>query len=338
GEATAASIYNRRAGARWHSFSAPNRLERFAIGCSGVTTMDEVMPALFGQDGRQRLPHRLPQCRARPRPHLAQPGLDLRPQLLNRVVVWRVRWQLPDLRPGLGDRPPHRRPLVGRQIVPDHDVARPQRRYQDLLHIGLEGRRVRGSLEHQRGHHPVLRQGRDQGVHRPMPLRHTVDHPLPAQGPAIQAGQGGMGPRLIDKYQAGWVHSGQTLPPVLTLRLHVGPLLLGGVHHFFFTVTPKLARTRWMVLRWTGAPKRSRSSAKVVSGASATKPTKRKRSSSSSLRGAPPAWGRAATEPSWRRRWRRRRIQAVETWKRWASCVREAWPSSQARTTRSRRS
>src|SRR5262249_9508292 len=70
-------------------------LEHFSPGCSGVTAMSEGVLAILGRNGLQGLGHGVPQRLGRPRRRFAQPGLDLGPDLLNRVEVRRVRRQVP---------------------------------------------------------------------------------------------------------------------------------------------------------------------------------------------------------------------------------------------------
>ena len=56
-------------------------------------------------------------------------------------------------------------------------------------------------------------------------------------------------------------------PPLVPLGGDVGPVLLGGPVHFFFTLRPSAATARHSVDRATVSFSRSRSSSRVASGA-----------------------------------------------------------------------
>src|SRR5262249_1396816 len=157
-------------------------------------------------------------------------------------------------------------------------------------YIGPERQRVGGPLEDQGAHHPVAADGRDQGSGLPTPLRRATDHPSPAGGAAVQPGQGRVRADLVQKHETIPGGAGHPATEGRPLVADVRPLLFGGVHHFFFTVQSSRASARAMVLRWTGAARRSRSSARVASGCSVTSTSKRRRRWSVILGLGPPAW------------------------------------------------
>ena len=78
----------------------------------------------------------------RPRRDPAKLSLELRPQLLDRVVVGAVRRQGQGSRPRTLDRLCHVSSEVGFEVVEDHHVPRTEFRDQHLIHIGLERLRV----------------------------------------------------------------------------------------------------------------------------------------------------------------------------------------------------
>jgi hypothetical protein len=70
------------------------RLEQFAFGCSMVTARCETVQTVLRGDGLQGLGDGVPQGFRRSRLRLSQEGLDLSPNLLDRVAVRRVRRQV----------------------------------------------------------------------------------------------------------------------------------------------------------------------------------------------------------------------------------------------------
>src|SRR5262245_2918961 len=70
-------------------------LVRFSLACSGISAVPEVVPALRGAEGIDRLPQESPQAIDRPLAGLAQQGLELGEGQLDRVEVRAVRRQQP---------------------------------------------------------------------------------------------------------------------------------------------------------------------------------------------------------------------------------------------------
>src|SRR5712671_4681485 len=74
-------------------------------------------------------------------PRRSHEGFEFREGLFDRIEVWAIRWQESQLRPDLFDRRPHLRLFVDGEVVQHYNVARPQRRHQDLFDV-REKRRV----------------------------------------------------------------------------------------------------------------------------------------------------------------------------------------------------
>ena len=94
-------------------------------------------------------------------------GQELRPQLLDRVVVRAVWRQGQDGRARTLDRLRHVPREVGLEVVEDHHVPRAEFRDQHLIHIGLERLRVGRPGENQRRPYPIQAQGSDHGRRTP---------------------------------------------------------------------------------------------------------------------------------------------------------------------------
>lgn len=83
------------------------------------------------------------------------------------------------------DRGPHLRLLVDREVVEDDDIARAQRRDQDLFDVGEERRIVNGPIEHRRRAHPVQTEYGDHRVRLPVPARGVIVESGAARAPAV---------------------------------------------------------------------------------------------------------------------------------------------------------
>jgi hypothetical protein len=72
---------------------------------------------------------------------LSQESFELGEDLLDGVEVGRVLRQEDEAGSNISDRLPHGFSLVGAEIVEDYDVARLQRRHEELFDIGGSARR-----------------------------------------------------------------------------------------------------------------------------------------------------------------------------------------------------
>ena len=78
-----------------------------------------------------------------------------------------------------------------------------------------------------------MAQGGDEGGELPVAVRCLADQSLTSRRPATQACHVRSGASFIDENQLPRVDRGLLLSPVLTRRLDVFPVLLGGVQRFF---------------------------------------------------------------------------------------------------------
>ena len=83
-----------------------------------------------------------------------------------------------EARPDVADRTSHHLSLVGAQIVEDHDVARFQRRDEELFDIGVEALAVDGPIEQAGRVDAVVAQGGEESCGLPAAVRNLVDEAL----------------------------------------------------------------------------------------------------------------------------------------------------------------
>ncbi len=178
---------------------------------------------------------------------------------------------------GGGDRRPHRRALVGRQVVHDHDIARLQRRAQDLLDVGQEPPPGHRPIQHHRCCEAAQAQTGDEGGGLPVPMQDAGAQPLAAGATPVQAGHFGRGAGLVEEHQLGRIKVGLRLKPRLPCRGDVRAVLLGRMRGFLY-VMPRAAKKRHSVPMLADAPRSSRrracNSAKVRWGVTVTRPSK----------------------------------------------------------------
>jgi hypothetical protein len=103
---------------------------------------------------------------------------ELGEDLLDGVEVGRVFRQEDEAGSDIPDRLAHRLSPVGAEIVEDHDVARLQRRDEELFDIGVEALAVDGPVEQAGRVDAVVAQGGEESRGLPLALRDLVDEAL----------------------------------------------------------------------------------------------------------------------------------------------------------------
>ena len=138
-------------------------------------------------------------------------------------------------------------PLWGAEIVHDDDVARLQRRHQDLFDIEPEALAVDRPVQEPRCDDAVVAQRCQDGQGPPVTVRPLAMQPLADRCPAAQPGHVGLGPvrraidsldrllfRLtIDEDQARRIDPMAILQPLPAPARDVGATLLGGEQRLF---------------------------------------------------------------------------------------------------------
>jgi len=69
---------------------------------------------------------------------LAQDSLKFGEELLNRIEIWAIRWKIAEGCAARFDDFPNTGDLVNADVVHDDNIASPERRGEDLFHIGQE--------------------------------------------------------------------------------------------------------------------------------------------------------------------------------------------------------
>jgi hypothetical protein len=123
-------------------------------------------------------------------------------------------------------RTPPPRPCVAAEVVHNQHVAGPQRRGEELPHVGEEALAVDGAVQHQRRDDALGPQCGDHGGGPPVPVRHGVEHALAARRPAVAPRHVRGGPGLVEEHEARGVER--------RLRRGPGPPRLGYVRPVLF--------------------------------------------------------------------------------------------------------
>ena len=119
------------------------------------------------------------------------------------------------------------------EVVDDDDVARLERRNQDLLDVGQETLAVDRTIDHTRRVDAIMTEGGQEGQRPPAAMRGLGDEPLAPSRTAVGARHIGLGPGFVDEDQAGRIKPSLVLSPLRPPPSDVGTILLAGVQAFF---------------------------------------------------------------------------------------------------------
>src|SRR4051794_10771701 len=123
---------------------------------------------------------------------------------------------------------------VARQVVDDDDVARRERRHEDLSHVLQEARAIDGAVEELGGGHAAQPQpGNERGL-LAVPVRDRRAQAHASRRAAVQASHGGGGKALVDEHELRRIEIELGFEPVLTSLHPVGAVLLGSVQGLLF--------------------------------------------------------------------------------------------------------
>jgi hypothetical protein len=164
---------------------------------------------------------------------LSQQGFELGEDLLDRIEVGRVFRQEHEACANVPDCPSHGLPLVGAEIVEDHNVARLEGRDEELFDIGVEAFAIDRSVEQAGRINAVIAQGGKKRRGLPAAMRNLVDEPLALRRPAAQAGRVGLRPGLVDEHQALGIDAALIGSPSFAVAAYVGAILLTRDEGFF---------------------------------------------------------------------------------------------------------
>ena len=82
---------------------------------------------------------------------------------------------------------PHLRLLVDREVVEDDDIARAQRRHQDLFDVGEERRTINGPIKHRGCAQPLKTKRGNHCVGLPVTARGVIAEPGPSRAAPVAA-------------------------------------------------------------------------------------------------------------------------------------------------------
>lgn len=160
-------------------------------------------------------------------------GFEFSEGQFNRVEVRAVGWQITQVDSSVGQNPPHALDLVCGQIVQNQCVARMQTRPEDLLKINRKDFTIDRSIDQKRCFNLFMAQRGNEGRTLPMTVRQSAQTTFASGTTAIQTGQLGVQPCLINKDQLTNIPTALLAAPLCPRLLNVGPVLLGGARRFF---------------------------------------------------------------------------------------------------------
>jgi len=175
----------------------------------------------------------IPEAVAGPLAGLSEQRLEFGEGLLDRIEVGAVGRQVEQPSLPAFDGLLNAGDLVAGQIVHDDDIARIQRRDEDLLDISPEDVAVHGAIEDVRGSDAGDAQTSDKSGGFPVTVGYRGQQAQAAGTPAKRPGHVGGRRGLVQEHQALRVECGLAPDEGVARRGHVRTLLLGGVQTFF---------------------------------------------------------------------------------------------------------
>ena len=152
---------------------------------------------------------------------------------LDRIEVRTVRRQKPQLRADLFDRRLHRWLFVYDQVIEHDDVARPERRHQDLLDVGQKGGIVDRPIEHSGRVEAIPPERGDDGVGLPVTARRVVAQAEAPRTPPVAPQEIGGDAGLVEEDVLARVVDRLPVLPAAARRGDVRASLFVGVYRFF---------------------------------------------------------------------------------------------------------
>ena len=195
--------------------------------------MSDVVPALGRREEGQRRSRERRDVVERARSRGPQERFQFRECHLDRIEVRAVGRQESEARAGGFDRGAHRRVFVDREIVEGHNIAWPERRGENLLHVRAKTGGIDGTIEHRRCGDAGRAQRRDDRVRLPMAAGRVIAHPHAATTRSIAAQQIGRDAAFIQKDVVPRVVQRQPRTPAAPVSGDVGSPLFVGVQRFF---------------------------------------------------------------------------------------------------------
>jgi hypothetical protein len=164
---------------------------------------------------------------------LSEERFEFAENLLDRVEIRRIRWQIERRRTHSLDRVRHTGYLMSRKVVHDDDVTVVERWSQTLFDVCEEDRPVHRPIDHERCDHPVVAQSDNQGDGLPMAVGNGPDQSFAPRATAPKSHQAGAGGGLVDEHQSGGIKQSLLANPAPPCPRHVRPFLLRRAQAFF---------------------------------------------------------------------------------------------------------
>ena len=206
------------------------RLERFRLRHSTVAAVACVGRAFIGREELKRDGDEAADLVEAPRTGGAQESFQFRERELDRIQVRTIGREESYERPRLLDRGPHLRLLVDHEVVEDDDIARAQRRHQDLFDVGEERRTIHGPIKHRGGAQPLKTKRGNHRVGLPVTARGVIADSGSARAAAVAPEQIGRHAAFIEKDILPDIVERLPLAPPPTLSGDGGPTLFVGVY------------------------------------------------------------------------------------------------------------
>jgi hypothetical protein len=178
---------------------------------------------------------------------LSEQGPEVGEDLLDGVEIGGIFRQEHEAGSDIPDRLAHRLSFMRAEIVEDHDVARLQRRREELIDIGAEALAVDGSIEQARRVDAVVAQGGEESRGLPLALRDLVDKALSFRRLAAKPCHIGLRPGLIDEDEARGVDEPLIGAPARAMTADVRAVALARDERLFLNVTPILRKKRRII-------------------------------------------------------------------------------------------
>ena len=162
-----------------------------------------------------------------------QERFQLRKRELDRIEIRTVRREKLQPRAALFHRRTHLWLFVRREIIQDHDIARVQRRRENLFDIREERRVIDRPIKDRRRSEAIEAQRHDDGVGLPVTAGGVITEARAARAAAIAAQQIGRDPALVEKEIVADVAERLDAPPLAARGGDVRTALFVGVYGFF---------------------------------------------------------------------------------------------------------
>src|SRR5687768_17364368 len=127
--------------------------------------------------------------------------------------------------------------LVGAEIVDDDDVARLERRHEDLLDVLKEALAIDRSVDEPRRGEPIVTQSGQEGHGLPAAVWRLAWQALSARRPSAKRRHIGLGPGFVDEDQAGGIDAVLVGDPLLAATRYIRPVALAGDQRLFLYVS-----------------------------------------------------------------------------------------------------